>query len=195
MIDWPDFDWPTIGSWRLDPAFFSSLGGILFLAVIAVVVIALALVIGRYRARKRRRAELDEVISVLEAGEKRLEEIELPEDIRLAIYKVYLALQETLKRFGVIREPTRTVREFETVVRRELPVQEDHLDDLTEVFEEARYSDHELALTHRDQAIHSFRAIRRDLVGFQETASGQARLEKFEQPGGMRRLGRIFLGD
>jgi hypothetical protein len=56
-------------------------------------------------------------------------------------------------------EPT-TAREFASQVRKALSVEGDTLHEFTVIFEEARYSDHEMSLAYRDRALAAFSSLK-----------------------------------
>ena len=53
---------------------------------------------------------------------------------------------------GFLRRDFETVREFEMAIRQALPIRESALEALDQVFEEARYSSHEMGDSHKAAA-------------------------------------------
>ncbi len=67
------------------------------------------------------------------------------DDVRRAIYRAYEEVCRALADKGLLRSEAWTVREFEQAIAEALPsVPKDLIDELTTLFEEARYSDHAL---------------------------------------------------
>jgi hypothetical protein len=124
----------------------------------------------RYRPFDRR--IVPDVIESLSELEKWLASLrEAPDDeVRRAIYKAYERLCEVLSEYGFLRRKAWTVREFETAVRDALPwVPDELLDELTTLFEEARYSDHELSSDYIDRARKCLSGLREALEEVLET--------------------------
>jgi len=133
---------------------------------IALVVLAAAFAL-RYRPFDQRIVpDMVDGLSELEAWLASLKDA--PDDeIRKAIYKAYERMCAVLTDYGYLsRKEAWTAREFEVAVRDALPwVPDDLLDELTTLFEEARYSDHELSEDYVDRA-------RRCLAGIREALEG-----------------------
>ena len=133
---------------------------------IALVVLAAAFAF-RYRPFDQRIVpDMVDGLSELEAWLASLKDA--PDDeIRKAIYKAYERMCAVLADYGYLtRREAWTVREFEVAVSDALPwVPDDLLDELTTLFEEARYSDHELSEDYVDRA-------RRCLAGIREALEG-----------------------
>jgi len=72
--------------------------------------------------------------------------------IREAIFSCYEALVNTLMSRGFLRRDFETVREFEAAIRAAIPISEEALVALDNVFEEARYSRIEMSEAHRNAA-------------------------------------------
>ncbi len=74
------------------------------------------------------------------------------DETREAIFNCYESLCAILMRHRFLRRDFETVREFEMAIRKALPINEDALVALDSVFEEARYSRHEMGEAHKAQA-------------------------------------------
>ncbi|MDP7203870.1 MAG: hypothetical protein QGF72_07060, partial [Candidatus Poseidoniaceae archaeon] len=126
--------------------------------VVAALVIAAA--IGGYMLWKRREdhiKELSEIFSytaeLLAAGD----------EMREAIFLCYENLCQVLMKHGYLRRDFETVREFEMAIRKALPINESSLMALDQVFEEARYSAHEMTEQHKNFAQESLRGVLHDI--------------------------------
>jgi hypothetical protein len=83
---------------------------------------------------------------------------------RKMIYEVYLKMLGILRKFNVIRSESETPREFANNVENSLPqVNSKHLDSLTGLFEEARYSKHRLGKNKRSRAVRNLKVVRKSL--------------------------------
>ena len=80
------------------------------------------------------------------------------------IFDCYKQLVKHFRRHGFMKKVYETTREFESAVRGAFHmVPADQLDDFLAIFEEARYSDHEIGPSHRDRAIQTLNAIAQSL--------------------------------
>ena len=76
------------------------------------------------------------------------------------IFSCYKELVKHFRRRGFIKKVYETTREFEQAVRKAFwMVPADQLDALLSIFEEARYSNHDIGVEHRDRAISTLQAI------------------------------------
>jgi transglutaminase-like putative cysteine protease len=131
---------------------------------IALVVLSLAFAV-RYRPFDKR--IVPDVIERLSELERWLATLkEAPDDeVRRAIYKAYDGLTDILADHGYLeRKEGWTAREFERAVFEALPwVPDDLLRELTRLFEEARFSDHELPPDYVERARTCLAGIREAL--------------------------------
>ncbi|UCC92211.1 MAG: DUF4129 domain-containing protein, partial [Thermoplasmata archaeon] len=131
---------------------------------IALVVLSMAFAV-RYRPFDKR--IVPDVIERLSELEKWLATLrEAPDDeVRRAIYKAYDGLTGILEEYGYLEKKEGwTAREFEVAVFEALPWVPDHLlKELTRLFEEARFSDHQLPKDYVDRARACLAGIREAL--------------------------------
>ncbi len=81
------------------------------------------------------------------------------------IFDCYKQLVKHFRRYGFMKKVYETTREFESAVKKAfymLPA--DQLADFLTVFEEARYSDHNIGVEHRDRAIATLGSITQSLT-------------------------------
>jgi hypothetical protein len=132
-----------------------------FMLIIAIITAQLMI---RYRPFDRRIVR--DIVESLEEIEGWLAGLQdRPDDeIRQAIYKAYERLCKALADYGYLRREAWTPREFEKGIHDALPwVPDDLLDELTTLFEEARYSDHELPEGYVERARKALAGIREAL--------------------------------
>ena len=80
------------------------------------------------------------------------------------IFDCYKQLVKHFRRHGFMKKVYETTREFESAVRGAFHmVPADQLDSFIAIFEEARYSDHEIGPSHRDRAIETLNVISQSL--------------------------------
>jgi hypothetical protein len=133
-------------------------GMVPYLLVAAILTAALAF---RYRPFDRRVAR--QVLDALVEADSWLKGLEdRPDDeVRQAIYRTYEQVCAALAAHGMLKERAWTVREFEDAIPEALPwVPRERLDELTSLFEEARYSDHELPASYVARARECIAGIR-----------------------------------
>jgi hypothetical protein len=106
------------------------------------------------RARNDAVGSIDESLEHLLAGG----------DDRAAILAAYATLLQRLAAAGSPRRPDEAPGEYLTRVLRLLDVRPEPLTDLTELFAEARFSDHPMRPEHRRRAIDALGAARADLL-------------------------------
>jgi hypothetical protein len=138
------------------------------LTLILVVVIIIIALLVIYSSVSRKKKLIDEIIEILETGERELYQLDTGDDIRNAIYRTYKAFLEALTKYNLARRASMTVQEFAVLVRSKLPIRAGPVTRLTNVFEEARYSDHVMDLASKNRAIESFREVREDLSMYKE---------------------------
>jgi hypothetical protein len=162
-IEWEPLELPD----REPPEEFEIDYTVCYLILLIILIFVIAIV-ASYYLRKRREKLIKDLIEILEEGERVLYELDTSDDIRNAIYEVYISFQNSLAEFSLFRKKSMTVREFEKLIGERLPLQTEPVSRLTEVFEEARYSDHKLGISSKNRAIKSFREIRLDLTKYRE---------------------------
>jgi hypothetical protein len=90
------------------------------------------------------------------------------DEIREAIFNCYEELCGVLMSHGFLRRDFETVREFEMAIRKAMPISDEALTALDNMFEIARYSRHELNDGHRQEAV---AALQRTVVEFTNMAA------------------------
>jgi hypothetical protein len=138
------------------------------IVVIAVYVFALSsrifpalidVVKGREPTRERRRLE------AASAVRRTLLDLEAGTDFRTAVMACYQRMCALIAARGVAGQEALTAREIEGLALAELGLSQGSVDDLTSLFEEARYSTHEIGPPQRDRAVECLSAIRQELEG------------------------------
>lgn len=84
-------------------------------------------------------------------------------DFREAVLRCYHSMLLLFAQHGLRPDPSQTAREFESAALNAYGVTRETIDDLTSLFEEARYSTHPIGETQRDAAIECLNGIRRQL--------------------------------
>jgi hypothetical protein len=92
-----------------------------------------------------------------------LDELELDPDPRRAVIQAYVRMEAVLAAHGHGRLPHEAPLEYLARVLRELDVRAEAAHALTELFERARFSTHEIDAAMRAEAVSSLEAVRDDL--------------------------------
>jgi len=136
------------------------------LAAGLVTLIAAAVVIAvvvdrrrRSRAGTRTREELEELARALDEA---LEDLRREPDPRRAVVAAYARMEQALSYHGLPRRPSETPYEYLARVARELDAEEP-VAALTELFEEAKFSEHSVDETMRGRAIDALSSVRREV--------------------------------
>jgi uncharacterized membrane protein len=147
----PTFEWPVL--------------------VVAGVLLALA-AIPLWRERKRwkerriSKLEWEPELATELSGEIELalDDLRAERDIRRAIIAAYARMERVLERSGLRRRPSETPFEYLRRVLGDLRVPAEAAQSLTSLFEEAKFSRHELREDARERAIGALERVRDDLV-------------------------------
>jgi uncharacterized protein DUF4129 len=143
----PAFDWAAAG-----------------LVLVTLVLIAFAVwrsMRRRRRVASERRALARDLAAVVEDS---LEDLRLDEDPRRAVIQAYARMERVLSVHGLTRREAEAPREFLARALRDLPVSPAALDRLTALFEEARFSTHDITPAMRADAVDALARIRDDLT-------------------------------
>ena len=139
---------------RLRWEVFVAVGGLLLLGV------------GIYAARKRRdvpEGQADAAAALSEALDESLDDLRAERDARRAVIAAYARMERTLGRHGLPRRPFEAPLEYLARVLHELRVRSGAVLALTELFERAKFSRHEIDAEMKDEAIGALIAVRDDL--------------------------------
>jgi len=92
-------------------------------------------------------------------------QLEASNEYIAAIFDCYKNLVKHFRKHGFMKKVYETTREFETAVRAAFSmVPTEQLDGFLTIFEEARYSDHNIGVEHRDKALVTLNAISSSLT-------------------------------
>jgi Domain of unknown function (DUF4129) len=140
---------------------------------IAVAAFIVAAVVGydqrRRRLLRRRRAVALDNATVAEelAAEMTdaIDDLEAEPDARRAVIAAYARMEGVLARHGLRRRPSETPLEYLRRILLDLTARSDAVARLTNLFEQAKFSRHEIDATMKRDAIGALREIRDDLQG------------------------------
>ncbi|MEF8874780.1 MAG: DUF4129 domain-containing protein [Candidatus Thermoplasmatota archaeon] len=150
---------PETGSQQILSPFGSSIGVLILLGAILVIVFFII----RHKHASEESSETEEEIS--STADKAITELHEGDDVRDVIIRNYQKMLIRLEEEGVHQDLSFTPRELEKMALAKLTLTEETIDEMTELFEEAKYSDHPLGEKERDRAIDNFKQIREELGG------------------------------
>jgi hypothetical protein len=125
--------------------------------------VAVLLLAGRSARRAPRRWKLGSQEAVSLALEQSLDDLRTEPDLRRAIIAAYARMEYALAAGGIPRRPSEAPFEFLERALGELETSADSVRRLTELFEWAKFSQHEPGPEMRDEAIDALAAVRDEL--------------------------------
>ena len=129
-------------------------------ALIAVVVVVLV-VLDRRRSRPAERTP-EEVERLVRALDEAIEDLRREPDPRRAVVAAYARMEQALSFHGLPRRPSEAPYEYLARVGRELDAEEP-VAALTDLFEEAKFSEHSVDEAMRGRAIDALVSVRREV--------------------------------
>jgi hypothetical protein len=106
----------------------------------------------------------DDRRAILDALDLSLDDLRRDSDARRAIIAAYARMEQAFTAAGVPKQPSEAPHEFLARSLRELDASGEAAARLTELFELAKFSDHPINLSMRDEAIDALVEIRQELV-------------------------------
>jgi len=139
------------------------------LTTLFVGVFLVALIFGYwFHLKKKYKNELKEVIrkAICELDEidKNVKGKRRSLMIRRAIINTYRNTLNIMEKYNFLKPRSNTPREFALAFEQALPASGKYLSDMTDVFEEARYSDHIMKEKHRKKALRCFKQLYNELT-------------------------------
>lgn len=114
---------------------------------------------GRGDEEEKKKIEED----LTESVDRAIRDLNEGKDIRSTIIRCYQKMCFTLEDYGIIYDMYMTPREFEKNAINNLNVSKDTIDELTTIFEEARYSSHSLNESQRKSALKNLKLLREEM--------------------------------
>jgi hypothetical protein len=141
------------------------LGWILLPIAVTFAILTPAAVLIRRRLHSQgQEADTEEPGALGRAVRASIAALESERDPRTAILRAYARMEQSFRRVEVVRARDETASEFLSRTMRQLPVSAGAATELTERFEEARFSTHRLTEADREQALASLHRVERELA-------------------------------
>jgi uncharacterized membrane protein HdeD (DUF308 family) len=115
------------------------------------------------RQRRRSGVKADAASALSAALDESLDDLRAERDARRAVIAAYARMESTLGRHGLPRRPFEAPLEYLARVLHELRVRSGAVLALTELFERAKFSRHEIDAEMKDEAIGALIAVQNDL--------------------------------
>lgn len=106
-------------------------------------------------------SQIEEDIS--ESVDRAIRDLNEGKDIRSTVIRCYQKMSYVLEDQGVTYDRFMTPREFEKSALNNLDMSRDTISDLTDIFEEARYSSHSLTESQRKAALKNLKSLREEI--------------------------------
>ena len=136
--------------------FFVAFGGIIFISLAKFL---------RIKSTKLDYSDLDlQTQEVAETIQRTIDALAGGSDTRATVIRCYTDMCKVMAKYGVIEEEHLTPREFENMAKEALPVPNELIHDLVMIFEEARYSDHDLAEDASQRALSALEGMKEKLI-------------------------------
>ncbi len=162
----PDIEFPTISdilpgesTHPISSASGHSIGILIFLVSTVVIIFFLI----RHKNLSLQSSDTEEDIS--STADSAITELHEGEDVRDVIIRNYQKMLIILEREGVQQEISFTPRELEKMAVERLSLRKKTIDEMTKLFEEAKYSDHLLGKEERTRALDNFKQIKNEIEG------------------------------
>lgn len=133
-------------------------------ATFAILTPAAVLIRRRLHSQRQEAADAEEPGALGRAVRASIAALESERDPRTAILRAYARMEQSFRRVEVVRARDETASEFLGRTMRQLPVSAGAATELTERFEEARFSTHRLTEADREQALASLHRVERELA-------------------------------
>jgi Domain of unknown function (DUF4129) len=142
-----------------------NLGWLLLPIAVTFAILTPAAVLIRRRLHSQgQEADAEEPGALGRAVRASIAALESERDPRTAILRAYARMEQSFRRVEVVRARDETASEFLGRTMRQLPVSAGAATELTERFEEARFSTHRLTEADREQALASLHRVERELA-------------------------------
>jgi len=107
--------------------------------------------------------------TIKDAMERAIYHLEIRDDYHRIVFETYRHLIKLLKRYGYLKKDWETVREFQQALGDAVPgVSEKNLMTIFDIFEEARYSSHEMGEEEAAEVKRAFEAFRDEIARIME---------------------------
>ncbi len=143
------------------------------IVTVGLVVLAVAAWWFAGRARRRARGELRPVLAaaVAQAVDESLDDLRAEPDPRKAVIAAYARLERVLAAHGLPRDPAEAPLEYLGRMLAQLSVSDRAARALTDLFEEAKFSQHAVGPEMKEQAIDALQTVRDDLLAAEALAA------------------------
>ena len=132
----------------------------IILGIICVIIVPLIIILKKKfkKQRKKGGSALEKIAT------QTIHQLETEADYRKTVIKCYKQMCKWMKSIGIPKASYQTPREFAITAENLLEIPPESLYALTQIFEKAKYSTHEININDRDKAVSSLNEIMSDRV-------------------------------
>jgi hypothetical protein len=134
------------------------------------------------RRRTQRERDLDVTETLASVLDETLDDLRAEADPRRAVIAAYARLERALATQGFARRPSETPEELLSRVLGRLEVSDESIRRLTDLFEQAKFSQHDVDSAMKEEAIAALEQVRDELRAAEERRSELARAQVPGQP-------------
>lgn len=163
----PSFDIPSLSDVSLGnggggtlPSGFEG-AGIISLILLSILTTVILFIIYRNRTSTDKGDKEKEDITT--TADRAIRELHQGKNVNDVIIRNYQKMCIILEKEGISQKTSFTPRELERKAIKKLSLKKDTIDQMTRLFEKAKYSDHPLGKEERDEAIKNFKRIKTEL--------------------------------
>ena len=127
----------------------------IFLIILAGILIAIMVCVIMLRNRQKQQ----NVSSIQEIARETIHRLQKNDDDKQSVINCYKQMCDWLNKKGIKKGSYQTPREFAIAIRNYLKIKPENLYALTQIFEKARYSNHEISNIEKEAAIESLNEI------------------------------------
>ncbi len=120
-------------------------------------------IMGAFKRKVERKKEKFEKKEYREYVERAIYHVKIGEDVRGSILRAYKEMENMMRRKGIVDREYYTPREFKNFALSKLNLSVKPVENLTKLFEFARYSSHEMREEDREIALSSLEMIKNEL--------------------------------
>ncbi|MCK5397750.1 MAG: DUF4129 domain-containing protein [Thermoplasmata archaeon] len=136
----------------------------LFFALFGMIIISIVK-FAKIKSTKLDYSDLDlQTQEVADTIQRTIDALAGGSDTRATVIRCYTDMCKTMAKYGVIEEEHLTPREFESLAKDALPIPDELIHELVEIFEEARYSNHDLAEAVSHRALSALEGVKDKLA-------------------------------
>jgi hypothetical protein len=147
---------------------------LIFIITAVIIAVVLFTVVREIRSKRISRPPMTSDNEMKVIIKRAVDSLEAGGDPRTVVYRSYMSMCDLLERRGLADISYLTPGEFASIAVREFYLPREQVEELTQLFEEARYSDHLVGEGMKERSIRCLRAIKISLENEKRGSIGSA---------------------